>query len=161
MRIPNAPLIKLQRAVTIRGFSSSVKPVLETHKAEVTLDFHPGILKAAFYICDTKIPILGNDLLRNKELKLYLCTGKELLSIRQYIINTKSTTAASRNEYIRRCGMTAIAYSRELGHPLQTSSWMRALEEIILPPQSIKTVKAFVDAPLEPSDHHSFLSRFE
>ena len=33
--------------------------------------------------------------------------------------------------------------------------------EIILPPQSITTVKAFVDAPLEPSESHSFLSRFK
>ena len=124
--VPNAPLMKLQPAMTIGGFSSAIKPVLVTHKVEVTLDFHPGTLKTAFYICDTKIPTLGNDILRNKELKLSLCTGKELLSIRQHIINTKSTTTASRKEYIRRCGMTDVAYSRELGHPLQTSSWMRA-----------------------------------
>ena len=93
--------------------------------------------------------------------RLSLNTGKEMLSIRQHIINTKSTSSASRKEYIRRCEMGEIAYKSEMGNPLQTASWMRALEETIIPPQSITTVKAFVDAPLDPSDSHSFLSRFE
>ena len=128
---PNVPLIKLQRPVTNGGFSSASKPVL----VDVTLDFHPGKVNTSFYICDTKIPILGNDILRNKELRLSLCTGKELLSIRQHIINTKTTPAASRKEYIRRCEMGEVAYAREMGNPLQTASWMRASEETILPPQ--------------------------
>ena len=73
---PHAPLVKLQRPVTIGGFSSASTPVLVTHKINVTLNFHPGKVNASFYICDTKIPILGNDILRNKGLRLSLCTGK-------------------------------------------------------------------------------------
>lgn len=38
---------------------------------------------------------------------------------------------------------------------------MRAEKEVILPPQKITMVKAQIDAARPPTEHHSFLSRFE
>ena len=126
---PSAPLLKLPYLVRIGGFSAASKPVLVTHKVEVTLNFHPGEVKTSFYVCETAIPIIGNDFLRNKELRLSLCTGKELFSIHQHVINTKTTPASSRKEYIRRCKMGEVTYAREMGNPFQSASWMRALQE--------------------------------
>ena len=149
---PHAPLVKLQRPVTIGGFTRSTDPIIVTHKIDVILNFHPGKVKASFYVCDTKVPIIGSDLLRNKELKLSLHTGKEIVTIRQHVINTKASPAESRGEYIRRCEKGEIAYAREMSNTLQTTSWMRASEEMILPPDSMTLVKAYIDAPFEPSD---------
>ena len=78
------PLIELEEPLEVRGFDGQRTTTI-THKVELTLDFHPGLMRSFFYVCDVPHSIIGNDILQS-DLHLSLETGKKLFHIGSDII---------------------------------------------------------------------------
>ena len=98
--IPNVPLIPLDSPIKVTRFDDS-STVLVKSKAEVTISFRPGILKAVFYVVDTPHPIIGTDILRDELLDLSLITGQDLFRLGKETPLTKSSPTESVREYKR------------------------------------------------------------
>ena len=52
-------LIELESPIQVRGFDGKTQTTI-SHRVELALNFHPGLLNASFYICDAPHPMISH-----------------------------------------------------------------------------------------------------
>ena len=61
-RTKGMKLKELEKPIEVSGFREKESATI-THTVDIEMHFKPGILRATFYVCDTKSMIIGSDLL--------------------------------------------------------------------------------------------------
>ena len=69
--VRDSQMRRLKEEVDVMGFKEDSTTVIK-HSADVSLFFKPGLIRKEFYVLDVPHLIIGNDLLRDKTLKLCL-----------------------------------------------------------------------------------------
>ena len=107
--VAHLPLQKLDSPFQVEGFNGEICAKVD-HRVDLEVKFVPGRLKTSFYVCDAIMPIIGTDLLRNKDLRLSLETGTNVFKVGNIVLKLKPTPKAAEKEYYRRQNMGGMAY---------------------------------------------------
>ena len=159
-----AKLKPLKRPLELSGFKDE-KTTTVRERTLLHVNFAPGILRASFYVLDVPHPIIGTDLLENKDLMLSLSTGNRVFQCGVYKYNTKKSIKEAREEYFRRKTLTPDCYRSSMAHLLNSSVgfWMRAKQSTVIPPNSMALMECYVEQTKEKMklpETHLLLSRF-
>ena len=159
--IPGLETQKLDSPFKVTGFQGE-KTVVVTEKALVPISFRPGLLQAEFYVVDAPHPIIGTDLLRDHSYKVSLITGRNCFRVGNETLITKSSPAASRDEYLRRKSMGQFYRNTVRKFTHGSTAWMRSCKKVVLPPRSLTKVSCFIEnePQREVTEEFSMMSRF-
>ena len=124
------------------GFKEDATTVIK-HSAKVSLFFKPGLIKRNLYVLDVPHLIIGNDLLRDKTLRLCLNTGTDTFEIGTNILFTKDTPSKAIDEYRQQSSLTPRQKADEQQLYLRSATVVR--------PNTISMVECVADKPDEMS----------
>ena len=91
------PKVKLEQPFVVNGFTKNSQVTI-THAVDMEINYFPGKLVGRFYLAPTPVTLIGSDILRDKNARMSLETGDEILRIGTDVLRTKRSAADARNE---------------------------------------------------------------
>ena len=158
--VQHLPKIKLEEPFVVNGFTKDSQ-VLITHAVDMEIDYNPGKLVGRFYLAPSPITLIGSDLFRDKNARLSLDTREEIMRIGADVIHTKTSAADARSELRRRRRVGTASVRGENRRLRSTTSWIRSVQRVVLPPSTVTIVSAKVDSTAPVSRVHSLFSLFD
>ena len=158
--VRHVPWHHLKHPFVVHGFRQGSE-TLVTHCVTLVLNFRPGGFVATFYVVDCPSAILGADVLRQRELKLSLETGKEIFKINGENFKTQISPANARKDLVRRRRVGPEKHRLEGMTHYPENGWLRTKNSVTLPPNSVTIVEAKLKSGRRISPVHTAFSLYD
>ena len=151
-------ITKLRKHIKIRSFDGKSKQILKK-SVSLKVNFGNVAVNLNFYLCKTKTPIIGVDLLRDPHLHLSINTKNEKFYIDRRSMRTANNEITS-DEYLQN-RIDQAKTNNEIHKDKKQINWLRSKQDFILKPNS--TTDIITKCDLKPSKHEkqSLLSLYD